>query len=83
VSGPPSAAGAPPETSPADDAFTRLARESGRILGELGVRPDDDAWIRLHAETIASLFRAQRRSGGTRLLRRLYRLARRAARTAR
>ena len=62
-----------------DEALFRLARESGGWLGELGVRPDDDGWIREHAETLASLFRAERpRRAGW-----LYRLARRAARTAR
>lgn len=62
-----------------DEALLRLARESGGWLGELGVRPDDDQWIRAHAETLASLYRARRqgRAGW------LYRLARRAARTAR
>lgn len=57
-----------------------LAQESGRALGKLGVRPDDDRWIALHAATIASLFR-ESRSGGLRFF--FYRLARRAARTAR
>ena len=33
----------------------RLARESGRRLGELGVGPEDAGWIRKHADTIASL----------------------------
>jgi hypothetical protein len=61
------------------DVLRQLARESGRILGELGVRPEDREWIAAHAETIASLGGDRRRS------RRgwLYRLARRAARTAR
>jgi hypothetical protein len=61
------------------DVLRQLARESGRLLGELGVRPDDRDWIAAHAETVASL-------GGERRRRRrgwLYRLARRAARTAR
>ena len=48
------------------------------MLGELGVRPEDDRWIRLHAETIASLGRPSRLRRGW-----FYRLARRAARTAR
>jgi len=64
-----------------DEDLLRLARESGRLLGELGVRPGDRRWIRLHAETVASLEIAGRRSN--RLARWLYRLARRAARTAR
>lgn len=67
------------ETSPdADAALLRLAGETGAWLGELGVRPDDNRWIATHAETVASLFRAERRR-----IRWLYRLARRAARTAR
>lgn len=55
----------------------RLARESGRLLGELGVRPEDSRWIREHAETIASL---TRRTRGPGLLTYLRRLARGAAR---
>jgi len=62
------------------DPLARLAAESGRFLGELGVRPDDENWIRLHAETIASLLSRQQRHL---LPRFLYRLARRAARIAR
>jgi len=38
-----------------------LARESGRLLGELGVDPGDRDWIRAHAETIASLAGERRR----------------------
>ena len=37
------------------DAWTRLARESGRTLAELGVRAEDARWIRKHSESIASL----------------------------
>jgi hypothetical protein len=62
------------------DVLRRLARESGRTLGELGVRPDDARWIREHAETIASLTRKSRGPG---LLAYLRRLARSAARKAR
>ena len=62
-----------------EEALLRLAAETGRLLGELGVRPEDDRWIRLHAETIASLLRPSRPAGRGWL----YRLARRAARTAR
>jgi hypothetical protein len=58
-----------------------LARESGRLLGELGVRPGDHEWIRRHAETIGSLATPGKRRGP---LARLYdRLARKAARIAR
>lgn len=61
------------------EVLRQLARESGRLLGELGVRPEDRVWIDAHAETIASLTsETRRRRGGW-----LYRLARRAARTAR
>ena len=59
--------------------LVRLARESGRHLGELGVRPEDAGWIRTHAETLASL--AERRRG--RALDYIWRIARRAARRAR
>ncbi len=62
------------------EVLDQLAGETGRLLGELGVRPEDSQWIQTHAETIASL-------RGGRLRRRfadlLYRLARSAARTAR
>lgn len=62
------------------EVLQRLARESGRLLGELGVRPEDREWIEKHAQTLASLRggRDPRRWRGA-----LYRLARRAARTAR
>ena len=61
------------------DALLRLARESGRQLGELGVRPDDARWIRMHAETVASLAGRRRASP----LDYFWRIARRAARRAR
>ena len=65
--------------APSEEPLVRLAGDTGRRLGELGVRPEDDRWIAAHAETIASLYRAGRPiRGGW-----LYRLARRAARTAR
>jgi hypothetical protein len=64
---------------PDPDAWTRLARESGRILGELGVDAEDARWIRKHAETIASLARRARPN----LLGYFSRLARKAARKAR
>jgi hypothetical protein len=63
------------------DPLVRLARETGAALAELGVRSDDRAWIDAHAETIASLTVPRR--GGPGLLQRIYRRARRAARTAR
>ena len=37
------------------DALRRLAQERGRILGELGVKPDDTRWARMEGETLASL----------------------------
>lgn len=68
------------ETPPSpQEALLRLARETGTWLGELGVRPEDDRWIRSHAETLESLVRPDRSRGRGWL----YRLARRAARTAR
>jgi hypothetical protein len=68
------------------ELLERLARESGRTLGELGVRPEDRDWIGAHAETIASLAGGGRRSGREflgLLGGAFYRLARRAARRAR
>jgi hypothetical protein len=62
------------------EVLLRLARESGRLLGELGVRAGDARWIREHGETIASLTRPARGRG---LLGYLRRLALRAARKAR
>jgi hypothetical protein len=62
------------------ESLLQLARESGRLLGELGVRAEDDGWIREHAETIASL---TRRARGPGLLGYLRRLALKAARKAR
>lgn len=59
--------------------LVRVARESGRHLGELGVRPDDARWIREHAETVASLAGRRRASA----LDYLWRIARRAARKPR
>jgi hypothetical protein len=41
--------------SESGDPLRRLAQERGRILGELGLRPEDARWARLDAETIASL----------------------------
>ena len=68
-------------TADETDPLVRLARETGALLGELGVRADDRRWIDAHADAIASLTVARR--GGPGLLERLYRFARRAARTAR
>jgi len=63
------------------DVLERLARESGRRLGELGVRPDDERWLKRHAETIASLtegVRSRRNAAGL-----LLGLARRLSRAVR
>ena len=64
-----------------EEVLRELARESGGALAELGVRPGDERWIAEHAETIASLAGGKRRRRGKGSF--LYRLARRAARTAR
>ena len=63
-----------------EEALRSLARESGRALADLGVRAEDEKWIQEHADTIASLAGRSRRP---RLAGFFYRLARRAARTAR
>jgi hypothetical protein len=60
------------------ETLDRLAAETGERLAELGVRASDGAWIRRHAEAIASLASVSKRS----LAARLYRLARAAARAA-
>jgi hypothetical protein len=59
--------------------LVRLARETGALLGELGVRPDDARWIRTHAETVSSLAGRRRTSP----LDYFWRIARKAARKAR
>lgn len=64
-----------------EEVLRRLAHESGRVLGELGVHPEDQTWIARQAETIASLQSADKPRGP--IARRLYRWARRAARIAR
>jgi hypothetical protein len=64
-----------------EDPITRLAGERGRILGQLGVRPEDARWIEWEARTVASLVQLSRRRGA--LFRLVQRLARKAARTAR
>jgi hypothetical protein len=71
--------------APHAEVLSRLAAETGAALGDLGVRPEDERWIGLHTETLESLFRvdARRPRAAGKWLRRLYLLARRAARTAR
>ncbi|MDQ6893132.1 MAG: hypothetical protein M3167_10680 [Acidobacteriota bacterium] len=69
---------------PHAQVLSRLAAETGATMADLGVRPEDERWIYIHAEAIESLFRADaRRPPGAGWLRWVYRLARRAARTAR
>ncbi|HVQ54049.1 MAG TPA: hypothetical protein VMT25_02670 [Thermoanaerobaculia bacterium] len=60
-----------------DDVLRRLARERGRILGELGLQPSDAAWARSEADAIASLVTPALRLPAfiDRFLRRLARLA--------
>jgi hypothetical protein len=63
-----------------EDPLRRLARERGRTLGELGVRPGDASWARSEADAIASLttpsLRLRMPAVFTRFLRRLARAAR-------
>lgn len=68
-----------------EETLSRLAAETGAALGDLGVRADDERWIRAHAATLESLFEARRpgRAAWLRPFGAIYRLARRAARTAR
>lgn len=70
-----------------EEVLRELSREDGRALAELGVRPEDEEWIAEHARTIASLgggkSARRRRDGLGPVGAFLYRLARRAARTAR
>jgi len=65
------------------DPQRRLAQETGRLLGELGVRPQDEAWARAQAEAIASLttpsLRLRLPAPLARLLRRLRGISRPAA----
>jgi hypothetical protein len=65
-----------------EEVTRQLARESGRLLGELGVVPEDRRWIRAHAKTLESLAgdSVPPRLG---LLGHFWRWARRAARAAR
>jgi len=51
-------------------AFRDLAKETGRTLSELGVRPSDEKWIREHARTIASLAGKEKSNPIRRLFRR-------------
>jgi len=42
-----------------EDPIRRLARERGRLLGELGVTPADARWAKEEAEVLASLSHPQ------------------------
>ena len=65
-----------------EEISSQLARESGRLLGELGVRPDDRKWMRAHAQTLASLSGGPAFARGG-ILRHVWRWARKAVRAAR
>jgi hypothetical protein len=45
--------------SDSSDPLRRVAVERGKILAELGVRPEDARWTRLEAEAIAGLVTAE------------------------
>jgi hypothetical protein len=60
-----------------NDPLRRLAQERGRILGELGVKPEDARWTRAEGEALASLVTP---AFPVLLPARLQRLARRVAR---
>jgi hypothetical protein len=66
--------------SPSEDPIRRLARERGRLLGDLGVTPADERWAMQEAEALASLRHPQffaRLPGSLMVLwRRLHRLMR-------
>ena len=46
-----------PGSTESSDPLRVLARERGRLLGELGVTPEDVRWARADADAIASLVR--------------------------
>lgn len=60
------------------DPLRKLAQERGRILGELGVKPEDARWTRMEADTLASLvtpaFPVRLPASLARLMRRLARI---------
>jgi hypothetical protein len=45
--------------SASEDPIRRLARERGRLLGELGVTPADARWAKAEADVLASLSHPQ------------------------
>jgi hypothetical protein len=63
--------------SDSTDPLRRVAVERGRILAELGVRPDDARWTRLEAEAIAALVKPELPLRLPRRLRGLWRRLRR------
>jgi hypothetical protein len=63
-----------------DDPLRRLARESGRIAGELGVRTEDTRWIAALTADVESLTVPWRRGIVPRRLARFWRRIRRASR---
>ena len=69
-----------PEARGLPDPLRELARERGRLLGELGVVPRDAAWARREADALASLVSPRIR---LRLPAPLARLARRLTRALR
>ena len=69
-----------PDARGLPDPLRDLARERGRLLGELGVVPADAAWARQEADALASLLSPRIR---LRLPAPIARLARRLARTLR
>lgn len=69
-----------PEARAMPDPLRELARERGRLLGELGVMPGDVAWARAEADALASLVTPR---VGLRLPASVVRLARRLGKTLR
>jgi hypothetical protein len=63
--------------SDSSDPLRRVAVERGKILAELGVRPEDARWTRLEAEAIAGLVTPQLPLRLPRPLSRLWRRLRR------
>ena len=42
-------------SDPRADPLRAIAQERGRILAELGVRPEDERWAQMEADALASL----------------------------
>ncbi len=59
--------------SASEDPIRRLARERGRLLGELGVTPADARWAKEEARVLASLSHPQLSSRLPGALERLHR----------